>query len=180
MSTEQFDVDTALADENTPAGLRDWAKKVQGENKKLADELAAFRQSQRTSAISEALKTLGVNEKVATFYPRDAEASPDAVATWVKEYGEVFTPAKPAEGATTPAVTDQNPLALDLVTAMRAVQDATPVTGGTTPTLAERANEIDRLPMNTADDRAKLDAFNSELQELARAQQAAHIASYRR
>lgn len=181
MSKDQFDVDAALEDDNTPAGLRDWAKNVQAQNKKLADELAGVRTAQRRDVVTGALKTLGVSEKVSTFYPSDAEATPEAIAKWVKEYEGVFTPAQaPGEGQQPSGPTDHNLLQGDLASAMRTIQDATPPSGAPTPTLAERANEIDRLKMTTADDRAKLDDFQRELMEMARVQEAARINSYRR
>lgn len=186
MSKESFDVDAALEDESAPEGLREWGKSIKAQNKKLADELASYRQAQRKDSITGALQTLGVNTKVAMFYPSDAEASPEAVGKWLKDNEGVFA-ALPANddkasgtGQVTPqALSDHSPVAADLQAAMRAVQEVTPVSGGT-PTLADRAAEIDKLGMTTKDDRAKLDSFVDELQQMARQQQQAHYGSMQR
>lgn len=181
MSKDQFDLDAALDDAGTPAGLRKWAENVQATNKKLTDELATFKQSQRKNAVTGALKTLGASEKVATFYPADAEASDDAVAKWFAEFKDVFgVPAASNDsGETAPSPADHSPVATDLVAAMRMIQDSTPTSGSTT-TLADRAAEIDRLPMKTADDRSKLDAFEHELMDMARQASQQHFGSMQR
>lgn len=176
MPKESFDLETALEDDNVPAGLRKWAENVQGQNRKLADELAGYRTAQRKDAITGALQTLGVNAKVAVFYPSDGEPSPEAIGKWLKDNEGVFAPIVANNDGDTGAVTpepqsDHSPVATDLVAAMRMVQDATPPAGAGTPTLLDRANEIDKLGMRSSDDRAKLDAFELELQQMARAQQ---------
>lgn len=185
MSKESFDLDAALEDEATPAGLRKWAETVQAQNRKLADELAGYKTAQRQGAITGALKTLGVNDRVAAFYPSDAEPSAEAVAKWLKENEGVFA-ALPAstdkDGGSDQApnpLADHSPVAADLVSAMRMVQDATPTTGGT-PSLADRAAEIDKLTMTTKDDRSKLDSFVSEIQQLARQNQQVFYGSMQR
>jgi len=175
MSDDQFDLDAALDDEGTPAGLRKWAEKVQKQNKQLADELANIRKAERSNTITGALKELGISERVTGFYPPDAEATPEAVAKWLKDNEGVFA-ALPAQndgggqGTAQPAAEAAIPV--DLMSAMRAVQEVVPTGGGGTPTLADRAAEIDRLGMRTADDRAKLDAFERDLMEMARAAEA--------
>jgi len=186
MPKDTFDLDAALEDEATPAGLRKWAESVQVQNKKLADELAGFKTTQRQNVITGALKTLGVNDKVAVFYPSDADASAEAVAKWLKDNEGVFA-ALPAnqnkdgggDDETPNQLTDHSPVHADLVSAMRMVQDATPVSGGT-PSLADRAAEVDGLKMSTQDDRAKLDSFVAELQQMARQSQQAHFGGMQR
>jgi hypothetical protein len=180
---DDFDLTAALEDDATPAGLRKWAETVQKTNKKLADELADIRKAERRNTVTGALKTLGVNERVATFYPSDSDASAEAIAKWLKDNEGVFTvlPADNAggDGNASPTLTDHSPIAADAVAAMRMIQDATPVTGGGTPTILERAAEIDKLGMRTAEDRAKLDGFELELQQMARAQQSQYVNSMR-
>jgi hypothetical protein len=186
MPQEKFDLDEALEDEATPAGLRKWAEQVQQQNKKLADELATFKASQRTNTITGALQTLGVPAKIAAFYPADADASPEAVGKWLKDHEGVFavSPAKTDDdkgggGETPPGGAAEPTVPVDVIAAMRAIQETVPVTSGT-PTLADRAAEIDKLPMRTPEDRAKLDAFEGELMQLARASQSAWIGSMQR
>lgn len=178
MSSDKFDLDAALEDENTPAALREWAKKQAAENKKLADELAEFRKSQRSNGLKEALKAAGANEKLATFYPSDKGTSGEDVAAWLKEYADVFG-VKPADNATTDTSTtdDHNPMAGDLAAMLR-VQNATP-TSGATPTLADKANAIDKLDMTKgkAEDRAALDSFIGEIQRMAQQDSNNHYSS---
>jgi hypothetical protein len=183
MSKESFDLAAALEDENTPAGLRKWAESVQAQNKKLADELAGHKTSQRQGAITGALQTLGVPAKVASFYPSDAEASAEAVAKWLKDNEGVFTaaPAKTDDQSgdgteTPPAQSDHSPVAADLRAAMQMVQDVTPTSGGT-PSLADRAAVIDKLDMGAKGSRETLDAYERELQQMARQQQQAFYGS---
>lgn len=178
---QQFNLDEALADENAPAGLRKWAESIKKLNEKLSGELAEVRTEKRQGAIAGALKQLGVSDRVAAFYPPDLSADADSIAKWINEHEGVFAPiSAPDTAATPPTMSDHSPLAADVVTAMRLVQDATPVAGATTPTLADRAADIDRLKMDSRDDRAKLDSFVQEIQEIARQSQAGHVASLRR
>lgn len=186
MTDDTFDLDAALDDDATPAGLRKWAESVQKQNKKLADELAGVRKAERQGTVVGALKALGVNERVAQFYPHDGEAAPDAVAKWLKENEGVFAalpaPTNDESGSGTAAQTPaaEAGIPVDMIAAMRQVQDATPTTGGSTPTIADRAAEVDRLTMRSADDRAKLDAFEADIMEMARAQSATHYGALRR
>lgn len=180
MSSDKFDLDVALNDESTPAGLRDWAKSVQKTNKELADKLAGFEKDQRSNTLKSAFKEAGVNEKLASFYPSDHGTSGEDVAAWLKEYADVFG-VKPADTATTTSTTtgDHNPMLAD-IQAMQRVQQATP-TGGSTQTLADKAAEIDKLDMRRGkpEDRAALDSFNEMLMKMAATDQNNHFASMR-
>src|SRR3954464_4280343 len=148
---ENFNLTDALADENTPKGLREWAEKQAADNKALSDKLAKIEAAQRKTSIAEALKAKGLPEKVAAFYPQDADASEEAVAKWVQEYADVFGAAAPKTESEVPEVADHNPLSGDVLAAMRAVQDATPAAGANTPTLADRFAALDRLDLRSTD-----------------------------
>jgi hypothetical protein len=175
LSTEKFDLDAALADEATPAGLRDWAKKQADQNRKLADELAEFRATQRSSTLAAALKDAGVSEKLARFYPNDAGTDGESIGKWLKENADVFGGTKPADDAAPAPTVDHNALPTDMLAAMRQIQAATPTTGSTEG-LADRAARVDGLKMNTAEDRAVLDEFIGEISKLAAQDQTSHYA----
>jgi len=168
--SEEFDLNAALSDDNVPAALRDWAKNVQKTNKTLADELAGFKTQQRSNTLTSALKDAGVSEKIARFYPADKDVDGPSVAAWLKDNADVFgQPAQATESVTTNATQNtQTGVTVADIAAMQRVQNTTPSSGGNTPTLADRVQKIDGLKMRSAEDRAELDAFNRELQEMAR------------
>jgi hypothetical protein len=169
MSSDEFDVKAALADENTPAGLRKWAESQATANKKLADELAEFKTAARSNTLTSALKDAGVSEKLARFYPANADVSGEAIAGWLKDNGDVFGVAvKPTDVASSGGAATNVQVAD--IAAMQAVQGATP-TNQSTPTLQDRVAEIDGLTMRKPEDRAALDAFERQLMEYARLDQ---------
>ena len=168
MSSDEFDLNAALSDETTPAGLRDWAKTVQKQNKTLADELTTFKTQARSNTLTSALRDAGVSEKLARFYPGDRDVAGEQIASWLKENADVFgVEAKPTAGEAQTTSTDHNPQVADIA-AMQAVQKATPTTS-TTESLADKVQKIDGLKMKTIEDRTALDDFERSLMEMARA-----------
>ncbi len=79
--------------------LRKQLSKLSKESKGLEQELSTYRAKARTESIAEALKAAGVNEKVAKLVP--ADVAPDGVASWLKEYGDLFG-VKPEQQTTSP------------------------------------------------------------------------------
>jgi hypothetical protein len=65
--------------------------------KDLRDQLAELQKSTRAITVREALKTVGVSEKVAALVPSDLEPTVEAVTAWIKEYEDVFGVAKTTE-----------------------------------------------------------------------------------
>lgn len=164
MSSDEFDLKTALDDDSIPAGLRDYAKSVAKANKDLAEKVAGFEKSQRSNTLTSALRDAGVSEKLARFYPSDSAVSGEAIAGWLKDNADIFGQAvKPTDGAT-PITADT---AVSDIAAMQAVQSATP-TNQTTPTMDDKMKSIDGLKMKTAEDRAALDDYERELMQMAR------------
>lgn len=178
MSSEKFDLDAALADEATPKGLRDWAAKQAADNKKLADELAEFRKAKRSTDLASVFKDAGVSDKLTRFYPSDAGTDGESVGKWLKENADVFGVAqKPADDVTPPAADGGTD---DLQAAIRAMQQATPAGGGSTPDLDDMAGKIDRLDMKTPEGRAGLDEFQRTLMQMAAQNQANHLSAMSR
>lgn len=89
--------------EETPLAkdLRKQLKAKDAEAKTMAEELSKLKAAERKRSLAEVLKSKGVNEKVAAFYPVDAETTAEAVAAWVTENSDVFgvAPAEPQEPA---------------------------------------------------------------------------------
>lgn len=91
------DEDEEYVDETTL--LRQLRKQLKDAQKRDAEreaELARLRGADRERSLSEVLAAKGLNSKVAKLYPKDAEATPEAVDTWLSEYGDVFG-AKPED-----------------------------------------------------------------------------------
>lgn len=164
MSLDQFD----LPDDDQPKpdadGLRKFAEKMQSEAKKAAAERDALLAEKRTGTVRELFRSKGLNEKVSTFYPSSADVSAEAVDKWLQEHTGVFTPATDSSDGKPTETTSATAALQD---AMRAVQDATPVSG-TVKSLEQEAAEIDRLKMTSQSDRDQLDAWNKKLQGMAR------------
>jgi len=98
-SDEGYDDDEGTEAGNGPKALRDALAKEKKEKrdalKRLADLEEQFKEANkavRSTTLQEALKTAGVKDaaKVAKLYPADGEATADAVAQWVAEYGDVL------------------------------------------------------------------------------------------
>jgi hypothetical protein len=62
--------------------------------KELEAELESLRKFQRDATVSKVLSEKGVNPKIAAFIPKDLETTPEAVSSWLEEYGDVFGVAK--------------------------------------------------------------------------------------
>lgn len=70
--------------------LRKQLKDAQKRDAEREAELAQLRGQNRERSLSEVLSTKGLSSKVAKLYPKDAEATPEAVDAWLSEYGDVF------------------------------------------------------------------------------------------
>jgi Fic family protein len=168
MSSDEFDLKSALDDDAIPAGLRDYAKSVAKQNKDLAEKVASFEKTQRSNTLSSALRDAGVSEKLARFYPADADVSGEAIAGWLKDNADVFGGASASqETGGAGASTDHNPLLAD-IQAMQRMQESTPAGNQATPTFEDRLKQIDGLKMNSAEDRKALDDFQVEIMRLAK------------
>lgn len=81
---------------NAMREVRRALKAAQEQNKLLQEQLAAQVQANRSRSISDVLASKGLsNPKIAKLIPDSIEATPEAVATWLEEYADVFTPKAP-------------------------------------------------------------------------------------
>lgn len=58
--------------------------------KELQAELESLRKFQRESTVSKVLSEKGINPKIAALIPSDMEATPEALTSWLEQFGDVF------------------------------------------------------------------------------------------
>jgi hypothetical protein len=90
--------------DNTPKGLRTWAKSVADQNKELQIALADVQKQLKIQSISSVFEDLGVPRSAAALYKGDAD--PEAIKSWVTDVKTAFGMATPnpddSTGTTTP------------------------------------------------------------------------------
>lgn len=93
-----------------PKALRDAHNKAKAEAKRLTKELADLQEkfgeiskANRAASLADNLTAAGVKDavKVAKLYPSDAEATPEAITEWLKDYGDVLNIQSKTEPAET-------------------------------------------------------------------------------
>lgn len=95
---DDFDFEDEGVEETSSRGSKDDVlKKVRRAErakdkqlKELQAELESLRKFQRESTVSKVLSEKGVNPKIAAFIPSDIEATPEALNSWLEQYGDVF------------------------------------------------------------------------------------------
>ncbi len=73
--------------------VKDLRKQIKTKDAELAaqgDRLKTLEMADRKRTVAEVLKSKGVKEGLAAYYPADAEATPEKVAAWVVENADVF------------------------------------------------------------------------------------------
>lgn len=85
---DEYDDDDSF-EESGPANLRKALKKADKQRKELEEQLAALQSSMRERSVKDVLEAKGVNSKIAAFIPKDITA-PEAIASWLDEYADVF------------------------------------------------------------------------------------------
>lgn len=78
-----------------PKKLRAQIKQLSKERDEANARVAQYEAKERSRAVAAVLEARGYSPKVASFIPTDIEASEDAVAAWISEYGDVFAPTAP-------------------------------------------------------------------------------------
>ena len=58
--------------------------------KELQAELESLRKFQREATVSKVLSEKGINPKIAALIPSDMEPTPEALNSWLEQYGDVF------------------------------------------------------------------------------------------
>lgn len=109
MARNQFeDDDDQFEDEPMSESdlLKQLRRQLREANKKLGEydtELSTLRQKTRVTELSDVVKSKGLDPRVAKLYPKDADATPEAVDAWLAEFGDVFG-LQPSEEPNEPAV----------------------------------------------------------------------------
>lgn len=110
MTELTFSDDTNDGDQNPVKALRDANKALKKELDEARETLSGLRAESRTRTVRDALTDLGVNPKVAKFFPSDADATPEKVAEWAKENVDLFgPPAAPQTAPVAPEMTGGTP-----------------------------------------------------------------------
>lgn len=95
---DDFDFEDEGVEETSSRGSKDDVlKKVRRAErakdkqlKELQAELESLRKFQREATVSKVLSEKGVNPKIAAFIPSDVESTPEALNSWLEQYGDVF------------------------------------------------------------------------------------------
>lgn len=89
---DDFDGDDAMPNtgDDVVKKLRRAERSASKRVKELEAELDNLRKFQRDAVVSKVLAEKGVNPKIAAFIPKDLETTPEALSSWLEEYGDVF------------------------------------------------------------------------------------------
>lgn len=85
-----FDDDAEIQGTDLVKQLRAALKNANKELKEVREAQALVTAEQRTRSLADVFKEKGLSEKAAGLYPGDRDATADAVAEWLSDYGEVF------------------------------------------------------------------------------------------
>lgn len=97
MSQWTFDDDEQEQQQEQPAkgnGLREHLKRLEAENKQLKEQNSKYGAQLRKQAVTGVITSKGYDPRIAAFIPADVDSTPEAVETWLKEYGDLFGGAK--------------------------------------------------------------------------------------
>lgn len=83
------DDDQPIDPRSLPKQLRKVIRDAKAEAKQAKEEAETLRKQNREILVGNVLRTKGVPEKVAKLIPGDV-SSPEAIDTWLTEYGDVF------------------------------------------------------------------------------------------
>lgn len=82
--------DEELEDSNLVKSLRKQLKTLTSERDSFKEELSTLKPQVRKTTLTSVLTDLGVNSKIAGLMPESLDATKEAVADWLKDYGELF------------------------------------------------------------------------------------------
>lgn len=82
--------ETDANDSDLVKTLRGALKAMTKEKNETAARLADIEKGARSRTLADVFKDKGLDPKAAGLYPKDADASAEAVETWLGEYGELF------------------------------------------------------------------------------------------
>jgi hypothetical protein len=58
--------------------------------KELQSELESLRKFQREATVSKVLQEKGINPKIAALIPQNLDSTPEALNSWLEQYGDIF------------------------------------------------------------------------------------------
>jgi len=103
---EDFDEEPQRRENNALRELRKANRAKDKQIKELMEQLTTVNKSIREQSVKEVLASKGINTKVAALIPSEIK-SPEEVANWLEEYGDVFGITQSEQGAEAPAQQQQ-------------------------------------------------------------------------
>jgi hypothetical protein len=143
MSANETPWDDSAVDEDVKQSdgfksLRAAHDKAQKDLRDAREALAQVSAERRTESLVGALRTKGVNERAAKYFPADQEPTAENVERWLdSEDGELFKPAAAAESASPPAVSGPDAEQARKVAAASNSAQGAPAGGGLEDSLAK-------------------------------------------
>jgi hypothetical protein len=94
---DEFDFEDEGEETTTRGSKDDVLKKVRRAErakdkqlKELQSELESLRKFQREATVSKVLQEKGINPKIAALIPQNLDSTPEALNSWLEQYGDIF------------------------------------------------------------------------------------------
>lgn len=152
VSMTDFDYDDDDDPQDGTPLLRDLRKQLKDLSKKNKDmeaQLAEQKTQTRGMTLKEVLKTVGVNEKIASLVPSNVEPTPEGVKEWLKEYADV--PGFISAGSASPAEGQEDQEVLSEAQKMAAMQNV-----AATGEIKGQTRQVTQADLNAASSEAEL------------------------
>jgi hypothetical protein len=145
-----WDDDLDFEDDGSQGDIPDLRKAhraLKRQYKELQEQFQQVQKQSRERSVKDVLSAKGLNEKIAAFIP-DNVTSPEDVAAWIDEYGDVFgaAPAQPTRDD--PADTGHDPSLDGLGRIASSQQSGAPFTGDPDQIAALIASATDPVALN--------------------------------
>jgi hypothetical protein len=94
---DEFDFEDEGEETTTRGSKDDVLKKVRRAErakdkqlKELQSELESLRKFQREATVSKVLQEKGINPKIAALIPQNLDSTPEALNSWLEQFGDIF------------------------------------------------------------------------------------------
>lgn len=97
LDDDEFDFEDEGEETTTRGSKDDVLKKVRRAErakdkqlKELQSELESLRKFQREATVSKVLQEKGINPKIAALIPQNLDSTPEALNSWLEQFGDIF------------------------------------------------------------------------------------------
>ena len=97
LDDDEFDFEDEGEETTTRGSKDDVLKKVRRAErakdkqlKELQSELDSLRKFQREATVSKVLQEKGINPKIAALIPQNLDSTPEALNSWLEQFGDIF------------------------------------------------------------------------------------------